>query len=130
MAPIPAIYKAPPAIPQKPSKANNLAVTPAYLANRTARAVALGYGKPRWIEFCEVALRRGLTVNLYEARRTVSKYVTLRHGGKSFKVRFSDHKPIPRREAQNDCDFFVGVTNQTVTTTGDAVRAALAHFGV
>lgn len=129
MASLPALQKSA-AIPAKPAKANNIAVTQPYLATRTARAVALGYSKPRWIEFCEVALRRGLTVYLYEARRTVSKYITLRHGGKSFKVRFSDHKPIARREAQKDCDFFVGVTNHTVTTTGDAVRAAMAHFGV
>ncbi|MBB4235076.1 hypothetical protein [Rhizobium esperanzae] len=105
-------------------------MTPAYLAIRTARANALGYGKPRWVEFCEVALRRGLDVYLYEAKRTFSKYITLRMGGLAFKVRFSDHKPIPAREARNDCDFFVGVTNTNVTTTGDAVRAAMKHFGV
>lgn len=116
-------------IPPKSAKANNLAMTSTYLTVRAARSAALGYSKPRWIEFCEVALRRGFAVSLYEARRTFSKYVTLRKDGKAFKVRFSNHKPIKSREVGKDCDFFVGVTNLSVTTTDDALRAVAAHFG-
>lgn len=117
-------------IPPKPAKAKNMQLTPEYLASRTARAVSMGYSKPKWVEFCEIAIRRGLAVYLYEAIHTASKYVTLRRDGKSFKVRFSNHKPILASEAGGDCDFFVGVTNRTVTTTGDAMRAAMAHFGM
>lgn len=129
MAPLPTTH--PPArIPPKPAKARNLPLTPEYLKARAERTSALGYPKPKWVEFCDIALRRGLVAYLYEAKHTDSKYVTLRHGGKSFKVRFSNHKPILAREIGNDCDFFVGVANRTVTTTGDAMRAAMAHFGM
>jgi hypothetical protein len=128
MAPLPTI-KSPVFIPQKAAKAKNLPLTPPYLALRTMRAVSMGYQKPKWVEFCEVALRRGFSVTLYEAKHTASKYITLRKGGKSFKVRFSNHRPIRSREAGRDCDFFVGVTNLAVTTTGDALRAVTAFFG-
>lgn len=128
MAPLPVMRPVAPT-PHRPAKASNLRVTADFLAGRTRGLAAFGYSKPRWIEFCEVALRRGFDVKLYEARRTASKYVTLRKGNRSFKVRFSNHKPIKSREVGNDCDFFVGVTNLTVTTTGDALRAAMAFFG-
>lgn len=129
MAPIPSISR-PVFIPPKQAKANGQKTTAEQLAVRAARSIALGYSKQKWVEFCEVALRRGLDVYLYEARHTASKYITLRGNGKSFKVRFSNHKPIPSREAGADCDFFVGVTNRTVTTTGDALRAVSAYFGL
>jgi hypothetical protein len=128
MAPLPNI-PAPVRIPPKAAKAKNLTLTLPYLALRTARAISLGFHKPKWIEFCEIALRRDFDVRLYEAKHTVSKYVTLRKGGKAYKVRFSNHAPIKAREAAKDCDFFVGVTNLAVTTTGDALRAVMKHFG-
>lgn len=128
MVPIPKLA-ASPFIPPKAGKANNRAVTKSYLDQRAARAIALGYSKPRWVLFCQIALDRGFAINLYEARRTNSKYVTVWKGSKSFKVRFSDHKPIKAREAGGDCDFFVGVTNLAVTTTGDALRALFSFFG-
>lgn len=129
MAPLPASFTPTPRFVPKPAKARNDRLTEDYLANRAARSASLGYSKPKWVEFCEVALRRGLDVYLYEARHTASKYVTLRKGGKAYKVRFSNHKPIQAREAGGDCDFFVGVTNLAVTTTGDALRAVMAYFG-
>jgi len=82
-----------------------------------------------WVEFCEISIRRGFDVYLYEAKHTASKYITLFRNGRSFKVRFSNHRPIARRELAGDCDFFVGVTNLSVTTTGDALRAVAQHFG-
>ncbi|NVM43163.1 hypothetical protein HWX16_23035 [Ochrobactrum intermedium] len=112
-------------------KATNLNLTAQYLQQRTERLAGQGYQKPKWIGFCETVLRAGLTVRLYEARRTVSKYVTVSNSdGRSFKVRFSNHKPIAAREAKGDCDFFVGVTNQTVTTTSQALAATLSFFGI
>ncbi len=112
-------------------KATNLKLTPQYLQQRAGNLALRGYQKPKWIGFCELVLRSGLTAHLYEARRTVSKYVTVSSpDGRSFKVRFSNHKPIAAREAKGDCDFFVGVTNQTVTTTSQALAATLSFFGI
>lgn len=88
-----------------------------------------GFSKPRWITFCEDMMQRGFQVKLYEAKRTVSKYVTvIGPCGREFKVRFSDHKPIMRREVEGDCDFFVGVTNLGVTNTTHAIMETLMFF--
>ena len=86
------------------------------------------YGKQKWIIFAEELLNKGFKVSLYEARRTFSKYLTVEKDGKYFKVRFSNHKPIKERELNNDCDFFVGVTNYKVTTTEDALKAVYTFF--
>lgn len=118
-------------MPRKRFKATNLRVTAAYLAERTARLREKGYGKPKWIQFCEAMLARGLGVTLYEARKTVSKYVTVHTRGKpAFKVRFSNHRPNRIREDRGGCDFFVGVANNAVTTTEQAIAATLGHFGM
>lgn len=117
--------------PRRPPKANNVIVTRQFLQSRIEHLQAAGYNKPKWIQFCERMIDAGLIVTLYEARRTVSKYVTVKdESGKRYKVRFSNHRPIPAREASADCNFFVGVTNRTVTTTGEAIRATFSHFGV
>lgn len=86
------------------------------------------YGKQKWIIFAEELLHKGFKISLYEARRTFSKYLTVEKDGKYFKVRFSNHKPIKERELNNDCDFFVGVTNFKVTTTEDALDAVYKFF--
>lgn len=75
-------------------------------------------------------MRLGFTIELYEARQTKSKYCTVKRDVKSFKVRFSDHKPIYHREMQGDCDFFVGVTNTGSRNTHDAINATCNFFGV
>lgn len=112
-------------------KANNLVVTSSYLDDRADRLTRVGYNTPKWIGFCQLMLGLGLSVKLYEARRTVSKYVTVSNNfGKEFKVRFSNHKPIKAREVGEDCDFFVGVTNLSVTNTEQATKATLAYFGL
>lgn len=100
----------------------------AYLANRAAKTVAAGYAVPKWITFCAWALDIGLYVQLYDAVTTVSKYVYLsKHkDGKRYKIRFSNHKPNKAKELEEDCDFFVGVTNTGVRTTGDAMAAVTA----
>ncbi|QSY98605.1 hypothetical protein J2J97_32390 (plasmid) [Rhizobium bangladeshense] len=112
-------------------KATNLRLDAQYLADRTRALERVGYPKAKWIGFCELMLTFALQVELYEARQTVSKYVTLTDGsGKRYKVRFSNHKPIHAREVGGDCDFFVGVTHLGVTTTTQAIAAALAYFGL
>lgn len=109
-------------------EANNLKVTRKFLVERKNRSAHAGYGIPKYIEFCEILLNDGFTLYLYEARKTVSKYITISFAGKSFKVRFSNHKPNLFREERGDCDFFVGVTNLGVTTTKDALKAVYEHF--
>lgn len=112
----------------KGSKATNLRVTAAFLQERFERSAKLGFSKQKWISFCEALLAEGFSLALYEARKTASKYITVRKGGKSFKVRFSNHKPIKGRELAGDCDFFVGMTHTGTRTTDDALAAVRGHF--
>jgi len=108
------------------SKARNRPLDHAYLdARDCARNSELPTQK--WVEFCRTLLDEGYSLTLYEALRTVSKYVTVNG---SYKVRFSNHKPIESREANGDCDFFVGVTNLGVTNTKMALAAVRRHFGL
>jgi hypothetical protein len=117
--------------PAPADKATNLAVTPDFLKVRAERATSKGYTKQKWIAFCETLLADGYHLTIYEARNTFSKYITVKaKGAKPFKVRFSNHRPIAERERAGDCDFFVGVTNLTVTTTDQALAAVRSHFGV
>lgn len=111
-------------------KATNRLIDQDYLDGRIVGLEKAGYGKPKWIEFCEVMLHHGLSMTLYEARQTVSKYITVRspENGRAFKVRFSNHRPNYRRETEGDCDFFVGRTHLGVTTTVQAIKATLEFF--
>jgi hypothetical protein len=110
-------------------KATNIAVTVEFLSSRAERAIAAGFAKQKWVQFCEAMLARGHSLTIYEARQTVSKYITVRTGKKTFKVRFSNHKPIKHRELAEDCDFFVGWTHTGVRTTDQAIEAVDAFFG-
>lgn len=113
-------------------KATNERVTQELLDARAQRSIKAGFGKQKWVMFCEELLKRGYTLELYEARRTVSKYITISHPdapGKRFKVRFSNHEPIKYREIAGDCDFFVGRTHLSTTTTRDAYYAVVRFFG-
>lgn len=112
------------------AKANHNRVTWELLEARHRRASLLGYSKAKWIEFCETMLRMGFFVTLYEARQTHSKYITVANGGKSFKVRFSNHPPARSRFDHSDCDFFVGHTHLFVTNSMQAIEAIKRHFGL
>lgn len=109
---------------------SNRTVTSNFLHERTASAAMRGYKKQKWIEFCERMIEAGLECSLYEARSTVSKYVTVRErrSGRSFKVRFSNHMPNLSKELEQDCDFFVGHSNTKITTTLDAIAATFSFF--
>ncbi len=118
---------------KKKKKANNKKLSLDYLRQKAEGLVAHGFPKSKWIYFCEEIIRLGFTAELYEARQTHSKYITVRRPddwSKSFKVRFSDHKPIRYREMAGDCDFFVGHTHTGVRNTHDAVNAVCNFFGV
>lgn len=103
-------------------------VTQTFLDLKTRMAAKAGYPKAKWVEFCEALLVEGFELQLYEAKKTFSKYITVRRGDRSLKVRFSDHKPIKARELAGDCDFFVGRTHTGRRTTEDALRAVHNHF--
>lgn len=116
--------------PRRPEKATHETITMDELRRREKWSWYLGFPTPRYVDFCRTAIRMGLKVTLYEARSTVSKYVTLTDDrGRSLKVRFSNHKPIHHRELAGDCDIFVGVTNLGVTTTLDAIKKVEAWIG-
>lgn len=112
-------------------KASNMRMTPAYLQNRSEMLKRNNWPKSKWIFFCEELIKRGFVVSLYEARETKSKYCKVKFKGirKSFKVRFSDHKPSRYKEKIGDCDFFVGMTNTGTRTTQQAIDAVYNHFG-
>ena len=73
-------------------------------------------------------MSKGYKIRLYEARKTVSKYITLIKDGKSCKVRFSNHRPIREREKIKTVIFFVGVTNFQVITAHDVALKVLNFF--
>ncbi len=100
-----------------------------YIDKRMKGYAGKGFGKPKWMMFCEHFLELGFTIRLYEARETFSKYVSvISQDGKTYKVRFSNHKPIKSREANGDCDFFVGINHFQTNTTEDAILSTKAFF--
>jgi hypothetical protein len=109
-------------------KAKLLKLTWLYLHKRASASTSKGYSKQKWIIFCETMIENGLECSLYEARKTLSKYITVSLCGRSYTVRFSNHKPIKAREIEGHCDFFVGVTNTGVRTTADAIKAVFSFF--
>lgn len=98
-------------------KATNTLITHEYLKRKTTSK----YARQKWIEFCEHLLNDGFELSLYEARQTVSKYITIRHSGKLFKVRFSNHLPIRHKELAGDCDLFVGKSHTGTINTKTAI---------
>lgn len=114
---------------KKPKKLSNVKVTKQILEHRVNFSKNLGYSKQKWVEFCEVMMENEFQLYLYEARQTVSKYITVSDGNKEFKVRFSNHAPIKAREVAGDCDFFVGRTHLGVTNTTQAIMETLKYFG-
>ena len=86
------------------------------------------YEPQKWILFCATLLPYVDSIKLYEAQTTVSKYILIQKGKATYKVRFSNHKPNRTKEKQNDCDFFVGVSNSKITTTQDALAACVKRL--
>ena len=108
----------------KKRKAKGVPIDRAFLRRRTSKR----HGKQKWIQYCEYYMDRGCTVLFYEAKKTVSKYITIVHVNKMYRVRFSNHAPIKKREERGDCDFFVGHTNFEINTMLDAIKATNDFF--
>ena len=109
------------------TRARDLPLTLEYLKTRVSKE----FGKQKWITFCETLIGEGFSLSLYEAKKTYSKYITVRDNLqplKPFRVRFSNHKPTFKKENQKDCDFYVGVGNNGTYTTEDALKAVRKFF--
>ncbi len=109
---------------------NEIIIDSSFLEHRAKSCVNKGFSKQKWISFCEVLLAKGFSIKLYEARETVSKYITVYRNDKNYRVRFSNHKPSYNREKNRDCDFFVGVTHTGTRTTNDALKAIGDFYGI
>lgn len=114
----------------KKYKKNNGRFNLGDIERREASLQRSGFQPSKYLGFCRTLIGEGFSLRLYEARETASKYVTVEKDGKSFKVRFSNHRPLQHREARGDCDFFVGVNHTSVTTTNDALEAVRKFFSV
>lgn len=86
------------------------------------------YPKTKWTIFCEMCLDKEYTVYLDPAWTTKSKYITIEHNDKRYKVRFSNHKPSYVKQMADDSDFYVGVTHTGVKTYLEAFAAAQAFL--
>lgn len=79
------------------------------------------YSTPKYLLFIRDMIESGWEVKLHEVR--VSKYVFISKGAVTFKIRFSNHKPILSKELEEDCDFYVGVSHKQVSTTQQIMEA-------
>lgn len=98
-------------------KLNHQIVTAEYLRTRIPFYHKKGYPTPKWIDFSLQMIEKGWTVRVYEARRTVSKYIFVSRGSEAYKIRFSNHKAEWQKENAGDSDFYVGVGNNGIVTT-------------
>ena len=113
---------------KKIKKLRNAELTFEILHEKWKMFEGMGYPKAKWIEFSEILIKDGYQLFIYEAKQTASKYITVTKDNKSFKVRFSNHKPIAEKELNGDCDFFVGVTHTGVRNTTMALNAVRNYF--
>jgi len=75
---------------------------------------------PKYLIFIKTMIENGWRVKLLKIK--VSKYVFVLKNEKIFKIRFSNHKPIHYKELENDCDFYVGISHEQVTTTEQLIK--------
>lgn len=81
--------------------------------NNNIRIYENVYPAPKYMLFIREALKFGFKVKLHQVG--VSKYVFLMKADYLTKVRFSNHKPNFWREAKEDCDYYVGISNFQVS---------------
>lgn len=78
---------------------------------------------PKYMTFVESLIHCGFLVKVYQAR--VSKYVFVKKDGEITKIRFSNHKPRLDRETEEDCDYYVGISNFQTSKTEEVVKKIL-----
>ncbi|NEZ65552.1 hypothetical protein D0962_22810 [Leptolyngbyaceae cyanobacterium CCMR0082] len=91
-------------------------------------ALSRGHSHSKWAVYCGAMLRLGLSVSVYKALTTKSKYIYVSNGRKEYKVRFSDHRP--NRQRSDDCDFIVGRSHLGSSSTRAAIEATKEYFGI
>lgn len=84
------------------------------------------YPTPKYLTFIRNMLEDGWAVKLYTSG--VSKYVFCLKGEHLYKVRFSNHKPRVDKELEEDCDFYVGISNLAVNTTEEIEKILKQNF--
>lgn len=89
---------------------------------------------PVWVQLCEVLLNAGYHVAVYDSKSTVSKYITaseMGKPGKQFKIRISNHAPVPGSPNFEPSDFYVGknLPGKKWNTWQDAIAAVNEFFG-
>jgi len=77
------------------------------------------YPTPKYLLFIKTMLEHGWIVKIYIAK--VSKYVFIIKDEEVFKIRFSNHKPLLYKEEEEDCDYYVGISNKQMTTTEELI---------
>lgn len=90
------------------------------------------YGRSVWVRYCDVMLDQGYAVEIYEAKDTVSKYITVTGNFDiTYKVRFSNHPPSYVRMLDSDVNMVVGYSRDGIRwTLEDAIIATLKWFDV
>lgn len=78
------------------------------------------YATPKYLLFIKKMLENGWFVKVYVCR--VSKYVFITKGDEIFKIRFSNHKPLYQKEQEEDCDYYVGISHNQISTTEEIIK--------
>ena len=86
---------------------------------RQIRRYPKKYATPKYLQFCKKMLENGWKVKIYTAK--VSKYVFIIKRDRVYKIRFSNHRPLLFKEEEEDCDYYVGISNKQMTTTEELI---------
>ena len=81
------------------------------------------YPIPKYLQFMKAMKIAGYKIRIYEAG--VSKYIFTFGKGEAndiIKIRFSNHKPLLYKEREEDCDYYVGISNMQVSTTDQIIK--------
>lgn len=89
--------------------------------NKMIKNYPENYPTPKYLIFAKTMYHNGWKVKIYVANK-VSKYIFIIKGDEIFKIRFSNHKPLYGREMENDCDYYVGISNRQVSTTEEIIK--------
>lgn len=96
-----------------------------HLKKLKPRYIQNGYPVPKWIKFCETMIKHGWRVKVYQAYKTVSKYIYIRKGKFEYKVRFSNHMPAEDSDNFERSDFYVGISRGGKINTESLIEKLL-----